>query len=265
MHCSGSTHAQLDPSTTVAAGLNHGMDCFLVTAVRFRACTPDTLLCCCQADAASAAVAPAAGAADVRQEEARWRRWVDERFVRLITVNIYRSATESFQMFEYIADTGALLCLTCCTARAHVSCKAPHVPSIGIDSARVRATGLADFTQPPVAGGRHRQSRQAVCAGRFNLVEREATRVAGALLMWGISGRMRKKYGITGDVREELFAAADEWVAALGSRRCALWCLFRCPAADCSKYKCSAGVLCRGQTALTLHREHSRCQRRAGA
>lgn len=56
-------------------------------------------------------------------------------------------------------------------------------------------------------------------AGRFNLVEREATRVAGAMLMWGISGRMRKKYGITGDVRQELFAAGDEWVAALGDRR----------------------------------------------
>ena len=27
-----------------------------------------------------------------RSEEERWRRWVDERFVRVITVNIYRSA-----------------------------------------------------------------------------------------------------------------------------------------------------------------------------
>ncbi len=181
----------------------------------------DTLLCCRQA--ADAPAAGAADAADARQEEARWRRWVDERFVRLITVNIYRSATESFQMFEYIADTGALFYITCCAARAHMPRKAAHVHTVVIYSARVRATCLALFMQPPVAAGRRRQSGQAVCAGRFNLVEREATRVAGALLMWGISGRMRKKYGITGDVREELFAAADEWVAALGSRRSALF------------------------------------------
>lgn len=25
------------------------------------------------------------------EEEARWRRWVDERFVRMLTANIYRS------------------------------------------------------------------------------------------------------------------------------------------------------------------------------
>jgi microsomal prostaglandin-E synthase 2 len=25
------------------------------------------------------------------EEEAQWRRWVDERFVRLLTANIYRS------------------------------------------------------------------------------------------------------------------------------------------------------------------------------
>ena len=43
--------------------------------------------------------------------------------------------------------------------------------------------------------------------------------MAGAMMMWGISGRMRKKYGISGDVRQELFAAGDEWVAALGDRR----------------------------------------------
>ena len=40
------------------------------------------------------------------EEEDRWRRWVDERLVRVITINIYRTAKESFQTFEYITEHG---------------------------------------------------------------------------------------------------------------------------------------------------------------
>lgn len=54
-----------------------------------------------QADAAEEAEAGAR-----RADEERWRRWVDERLVRLLTVNIYRSAHEAFQTFDYIAGTG---------------------------------------------------------------------------------------------------------------------------------------------------------------
>ncbi len=56
----------------------------------------------------------------------------------------------------------------------------------------------------------------------FSFVEREAARVVGAVLMWGISGRLRKKYGMEGDVRAELYQAANHWMDALGERRCAL-------------------------------------------
>ena len=41
--------------------------------------------------------------AQVRSE---WRRWVDEKLVRAITVNIYRTAKESFQTFDYITEHG---------------------------------------------------------------------------------------------------------------------------------------------------------------
>ncbi len=94
-------------------------------------------------------------------DEERWRRWVDERLVRLLTVNIYRNARESFQTFDYITES---------------SCN-------------------------------------------FGFFEREAARVVGAIMMWGISGRLRKKYGIEGDVRAELNKAADTWVDALGDQR----------------------------------------------
>jgi microsomal prostaglandin-E synthase 2 len=39
-------------------------------------------------------------------EEERWRRWVDTWLVRVITVNIYRNAKESFQTFDYITHSG---------------------------------------------------------------------------------------------------------------------------------------------------------------
>ena len=37
---------------------------------------------------------------------ARWREWVDERLVKVVTVNIYRNWAETFQTFDYITETG---------------------------------------------------------------------------------------------------------------------------------------------------------------
>jgi microsomal prostaglandin-E synthase 2 len=45
--------------------------------------------------------APAASTA-AAADEARWRRWADERLVKTITANIYRSWDESWQTFSYI-------------------------------------------------------------------------------------------------------------------------------------------------------------------
>ncbi|CAK0763286.1 hypothetical protein CVIRNUC_003042 [Coccomyxa viridis] len=97
----------------------------------------------------------------VSEDEEQWRRWVDDRLVRLLTVNIYRTAGESWQTFKYITDS---------------SCN-------------------------------------------FGFLEAEAARVVGASMMYGISGRLRKKYDITGDVREELYKAADSWTDAVGTSR----------------------------------------------
>ena len=85
---------------------------------------------------------------------------MDERLVRLLTVNIYRTAGEAWQTFKYITDS---------------SCN-------------------------------------------FGFFEAEAARVVGASMMWGISGRLRKKYNIHGDVREGLYKAADLWTDAVGSK-----------------------------------------------
>lgn len=52
--------------------------------------------------------------------------------------------------------------------------------------------------------------------GNFNFFEKQAARVSGAGLMYGISGRLIKKYGIEGDLREALYAAANKWTKAVG-------------------------------------------------
>lgn len=99
------------------------------------------------------------GNKESREEEEQWRRWVDERLVKIITVNIYRNAKEAFQTFDYITENG-----------------------------------------------------------NFNVVTREAARIVGATLMWGIAGRLKRKYNVEGDERQALYDAAHEWVNALGDR-----------------------------------------------
>ena len=94
---------------------------------------------------------------DDEDEEIKWRKWVDKTFVQLITVNIYRTAKESWQTFDYITSHG-----------------------------------------------------------NFNFFERQAARLSGSGLMYAISGRLIKKYGIQGDLRQALYGAASDWVHALG-------------------------------------------------
>lgn len=94
------------------------------------------------------------------EEEAYWRQWVDQRLVKVITVNIYGTAKEAFQTFDYISATG-----------------------------------------------------------NFNWFEAESARVVGAAMMWAISNKLKKKYSIEGNLREELYTSANQWVDALGDRR----------------------------------------------
>ena len=85
---------------------------------------------------------------------------MDDRLVKVVTVNIYRNLGESFQTFNYITDTG-----------------------------------------------------------KFGIFEGTATRTSGAILMWFIARRLVKKYGITADLRQELFAVSSEWVEGLGQKK----------------------------------------------
>jgi microsomal prostaglandin-E synthase 2 len=109
-----------------------------------------------------AAVADAVGAAgsvaDGSEAERRFLAWVDERWVRLLTVNIYRSRRESLQAFDYMTKRN------------------------------------------------------------FHPWAAEAAKWFGALVHAHlIQGKLKARLGVA-DERAALFAAADEWTAALGGR-----------------------------------------------
>ncbi|KAK3269432.1 hypothetical protein CYMTET_22126 [Cymbomonas tetramitiformis] len=40
------------------------------------------------------------------EEEEKWRSWVDDRFVHVLTPNLYRTVEETWQAFDYITQTG---------------------------------------------------------------------------------------------------------------------------------------------------------------
>ena len=87
-------------------------------------------------------------------KDTAWRRWVDGRLVKVVTINIYRTGREAWQTFDYITSAG-------------------------------------DF------GG---------------IVEKTASRVVGAGMMYAIGGRLAKKYGIIQPPRDALSSVAAEWV-----------------------------------------------------
>ncbi|GFR47294.1 hypothetical protein Agub_g8981, partial [Astrephomene gubernaculifera] len=56
------------------------------------------------APAPAAAVLSAESAAAALEEEVRWRKWVDEKLVKVLTANIYRNWDESKETFKYITE-----------------------------------------------------------------------------------------------------------------------------------------------------------------
>ena len=96
-------------------------------------------------------------------EQKQWRTWVDEKWVRVVTVNIYRTVGESLQTFEYM-------------------------PSLG----------------------------------KFSAFETTYVKYGGGLLMYMVAKKMRGKYKIAdqkdADPRDDLYACAKEWTAAMGER-----------------------------------------------
>lgn len=50
--------------------------------------------------------AKASSAGSTDDEETKWRRWVDDHLVHMLSPNIYRNTSEALESFEYIANNG---------------------------------------------------------------------------------------------------------------------------------------------------------------
>ncbi len=154
-------------------------------------------------------------------------------------MNIYRNMREAFQTFDYISERGNFgwasreagerrrglvggsggreRCLVCGRAAnavhpasSKLKCRTAtlHLPLLPLPhdkaadwcrclprSARVRRHARVGH-QLPLLVTLPRNALALLCP---------AARVCGATLMWGISGKLKKKYGVEGDVREVLY------------------------------------------------------------
>ncbi|KAL0041485.1 hypothetical protein WJX79_005084 [Trebouxia sp. C0005] len=62
----------------------------------------------------------------------------------------------------------------------------------------------------------HKKVPVAVLDG--DVVQDSSVIISRAVMMWGISNKLKKKYGIQGNLREELYVCGDQWVKALDGR-----------------------------------------------
>nr|XP_020648971.1 prostaglandin E synthase 2 [Pogona vitticeps] len=97
---------------------------------------------------------------DVMVEEMKWRQWVDDWLVHLISPNVYRTPGEALASFDYI-----------------------------------------------------------VREGKFGTIEGLFAKYFGAVAMFFIGKRLKKKHQLHDDVREDLYKAANDWVKVVGSDR----------------------------------------------
>ncbi|KAL7828567.1 hypothetical protein SRHO_G00322010 [Serrasalmus rhombeus] len=97
---------------------------------------------------------------DSRKEEMKWRKWVDDWLVHLISPNVYRTPGEALASFDYI-----------------------------------------------------------VREGKFGRFEGFFAKYVGAAAMWIISKRLKNRHNLQEDVRQDLYKAVNDWMAAVGKKK----------------------------------------------
>ncbi|XP_048414785.1 prostaglandin E synthase 2 isoform X3 [Stegostoma tigrinum] len=97
---------------------------------------------------------------EARKEEMKWRKWVDDWLVHLISPNVYRTPGEALDSFDYI-----------------------------------------------------------VREGKFGPFEGFFAKYFGAAAMFFVSKRLKSRHHLHDDVRQDLYKAVDQWVAAVGKHR----------------------------------------------
>ncbi|KAK4351855.1 hypothetical protein RND71_027373 [Anisodus tanguticus] len=130
-------------------------------------------------------------------EESKWRKWVDDHLVHMLSPNIYRNTSEALESFDYITSHGKL-----------GSIKYQNLNRSGNEKAVELIlspyTGSLESSLPDYIGR----------SGNFSLTERITAKYAGAAAMYFVSKKLKKKYNIT-DERAALYEAAETWVDAL--------------------------------------------------
>jgi len=97
-------------------------------------------------------------------EERRWRRWVDEHFVHVLSPNIYRTYEEALNSFNYFSDVGEW-------------------------------------------------------EKNFSNWERLMVIKVGALAMYFVSKKLKKKHRLKDDVRLSLYDDCNYWLKSIGPNR----------------------------------------------
>ena len=97
-------------------------------------------------------------------QERRWRRWVDESFVHVISPNIYRTYNEALDSFNYFSEVGEW-------------------------------------------------------EKNFSKWERTLVIHFGAMVMYLVSKRLKKKYILKDEVRQSLYDSCTYWLNSIGPQK----------------------------------------------
>lgn len=97
------------------------------------------------------------------RDEREWRSWVDNKFVHVISPNIYRTLKESFDSFKWFNEAGNW-------------------------------------------------------EDNFNTFERLTVIYLGALAMYFVGEKLRKRHNLKEDVRQSMYDLANEWKSAVGTQ-----------------------------------------------
>ncbi|THG20758.1 hypothetical protein TEA_003832 [Camellia sinensis var. sinensis] len=135
-------------------------------------------------------------------EERKWRGWVDNHLVHVLSPNIYRTTSEALESFDYITTHGI-----------QEPCYelSPSKKAMGMSIKGVFFEYIVD-----IAAAERGFSVGNKC--NFSLTERIVAKYAGAAAMYFVAKKLKKKHNIT-DERAALYEAAETWVDALNGRK----------------------------------------------
>lgn len=121
---------------------------------------------------------------------------MDNHLVHLLSPNIYRTASEATEAFDYIMKNGKYLTI--------FSCSRQTLKCFKIFASHVFLLLLFYF-------------HSFFPSGNFSFTQRMSVKYVGATAMYFIGKKLKKKHNIK-DERAELYQAANEWVNALNGR-----------------------------------------------